>query len=411
MTSPASTVDRPRALAGLKVLDLSILYAAPQVAAILGDLGADVVKVELPPRGGRPGGDPLRFTGELRNGHSLLWAQVSRNKRSITLDADTEQGRALLARLVHQADVVVENLTADVLQRWDCTPQRMLERNPRLVVVTVSCYGTSGPQAGSEGNGSLAEAFAGLTHLTGERDGPPLLTSALIGDTMTAISGVVGALAACYWRDARGGTGQHVDVSMYEPVLQLVGGTMVTRSPDGPEPTRNGSRIGSGVPRNIYRTADDSWIVVSAGTDKQIDRLLPLLGRDDEASRARFGRSADRLCHAEELDALVAQWVRAQTRAAVLEQLRRSRLPAGPVNTLADVLRDPHVRARGSVVEVIDSRYGQVTLPAPAPKLQGTPAEVRWVAPELGEHTHAVLEEWLGMGSDDVARLQAERII
>jgi len=407
----SSTAASPQALAGLKVLDLSILYAAPQVAAMLGDLGADVVKLELPGRGHRSGGDPLRYTGELRNGHSLLWAQVSRNKRSLTLDPETEEGRALLARLVRQADVVVENLPADVLRRWDSAPQRMLERNPRLVVVTVSCYGSTGPLAGVDGNGSLAEAFAGLTHLTGERDGPPLLTSALIGDTVTAITGVVGALAACYWRDARGGAGQHVDVSMFEPLLQLVAGAMVTRSPGGPEPARNGSRTGAGVPRNVYRTADDHWIVVSAGTDKQVERWLPLLGLDDQVGRARFGRSEDRLRHADELDGLVARWVRRQTREVVLAQLREARLPAGPVNSIADVLQEPQVRSRGSVLDIMDARYGQLTLPAPAPRLGATPAELRWVAPALGEHTAAVLEQWLGLAGEEIARLQADRII
>src|SRR5215211_3270139 len=209
-----------RALEGLRVLDLAILFSAPQIAAVLGDLGADVVKLEPPARDHKPGGDPLRGVGPKRAGRSLLWALASRNKRTVTCDPSTPEGRALLHRLVEAADVVVENLPARTLEQWSATPDELLAVNPDAVVVTVSCYGSDGPYAGRDGNGSLAEAFGGLTYLTGERDGPPMLPSIALGDTLTAIAGLVGTLAACYHRDARGGRGQKVDVSMFEPVLQ-----------------------------------------------------------------------------------------------------------------------------------------------------------------------------------------------
>lgn len=200
-------MEASRALEGLRVLDLAILFSAPQISAMLGDLGADVVKLEPPAREGKPGGDPMRGMGAQRNGRSLMWALVSRNKRTVTCDPATPAGRALLHRLVAAADVVVENLPRRTLEQWGATPDELLAVNPNAVVVSVSCYGSTGPYAGRDGNGSLAEAFGGLTNLTGDADGSPMLPSIALGDTLTAIAGVVGTLAACYHRDARGGAG------------------------------------------------------------------------------------------------------------------------------------------------------------------------------------------------------------
>lgn len=206
MTDSAQT---PGALAGLRVLDLTTLFSAPQVAAMLADLGADAVKIEP------PAGDPLRRIGLARDGRSLAWALVARNKRAITLDLDHDAGRALFGRLVERADVLVENLPPERLARWGCGYEALAARNPRLVVVSVSCYGRSGPYRDRPGAGSVAKAFAGLAHLLGEEEGPPLLASVPLGDTLAAVSGVVGALAACWARDAGRtwpGRGQHVDV-------------------------------------------------------------------------------------------------------------------------------------------------------------------------------------------------------
>jgi crotonobetainyl-CoA:carnitine CoA-transferase CaiB-like acyl-CoA transferase len=401
----------PRALEGLRVLDLAILFSAPQIAAMLGDLGADVVKLEPPPRDGKPGGDPMRGMGAQRNGKSLTWGLVSRNKRVITLDPTTADGRALLRRLIETADVVVENLPRRTLEQWGCTPEAMQAMNPNAVIVSVSCYGTSGPYAGRDGNGSLAEAFGGLTNLTGEADGPPMLPSIALGDTLTAIVGMVGTLAACYYRDARGGTGQHVDVSMFEPVLQLLTGSFAGWEQGAPPPHRTGSRVANGVPRNVYRTRDDTWLVVSATTDNQIARLLPLLGLDTDDGRARFGKAATRVQHADELDSLVADWIATHERDDVIEQFLDARLPVAPVNDLASVVADPHVVARGDVVVIDDPDLGPVRMAAPVPRLSATPGEIRWVGPALGAHNDEVYAEWLGLDGDAVAALRESGVI
>ncbi len=266
----------PSALDGLRVLDLSTLFSAPQISALLGDWGADVVKVEL------PAGDPQRRIGVQRDGHSLMWSMVGRNKRTVTLDLEQEAGREIFGQLVDRADVLVENWPAATLERWGATWEQLSARNPRLVVASVSGYGRSGPYAGRAGAGSLAEAFAGLTHLTGEADGPPLLTSLPLGDILTGVFGALGVIIACYHRDARGGRGQHVDVSMVESVLPLLSGALAAWDLAEPTPRRNGSRIEGGVPRNVYLTGDGRYVVVSATTDPQVARFLRLIGREDD---------------------------------------------------------------------------------------------------------------------------------
>jgi crotonobetainyl-CoA:carnitine CoA-transferase CaiB-like acyl-CoA transferase len=379
------------ALDGLRVLDISTLFAAPQIAAVLGDLGADVVKVE-PPQG-----DPLRAMGVQRGGRSLMWALVARNKRSITLDLDTDGGRDLLHRLAERADVLVENFPSSTLERWRCTYDELAARNPHLVMVSVSCYGATGPYRDRPGAGTLAEAFGGLTHMIGDADGPPMLPSVALGDTVTAMAGVIGALAACYHRDTGGGRGQHVDVSMYEPVLQLLAGTIAAYDPAGEPPRRTGSRVPGGVPRNVYRTRDGEWVAVSGTTDAQVARLLPLLGHDTPADFGRFGRSAARLAAADELDGLVADWVAARDRDDVLDGLLDARIPAAPVNDLAAVLGDPHVSSRSSVLRIDDDELGSLTMPAPTPRLGATPAQIRATGPRLGAHNNEVFREWLGL--------------
>lgn len=379
-----------RALDGLRVLDISTLFAAPQIAAMLGDFGADVVKVE-PPRG-----DPLRAMGAQRDGQSIMWAFAARNKRSITLDFDDAASLDLLHRLVEKADVLVENFPSSTLERWRCTYDELAARNPRLVMVSVSCYGATGPYRDRPGAGTLAEAFGGLTNMIGEPDGPPMLPSIALGDTVTAMAGVIGALTACYQRDARGGSGQHVDVSMYEPILQLLAGTIVAYEPSSEEPRRTGSRVRGGVPRNVYRTRDGHWVAVSGTTDAQVARLLPLIGRDAREDRARFGRSPARLAAADELDGIVAAWIAARDRDDVIAAFLDARIPAAPVNELRALLEDPHVASRASLVQVDTDELGPLTMPAPVPRLSATPGQVRAPGPGLGAHTDEVIREWLG---------------
>jgi len=366
-------------LAGLRVLELATLYAAPQIGAMLGDLGADVVKVEPPE------GDPMRRMGVARDGEALTWLWVGRNKRSVTLDLDDDADRATLHRLVGAADVLVENLPERVRERWHCTYDELSATNPRLVVVSVSGYGLTGPYADRPGAGTLAEAFGGLTSMTGDADGPPMLPSVAIGDTLTAFSGVIGALAACWGRDARDEErGRHVDVSMFEPILHVMGGAIATYAPGTEPPSRTGSRVHGGVPRNVYRTKDGRYVAVSGTTDAQVARVLELIGHDTPEDHERFGTSEARLRVADDLDGLVADWVAANDRDTVVRGFLAARVPVAPVNDVRDVLADPHVAERGSVVD---------GFAAALPRMTGSAAP-RGRAPDLGAHTAAVIAEW-----------------
>jgi crotonobetainyl-CoA:carnitine CoA-transferase CaiB-like acyl-CoA transferase len=394
------------------VLDISTFLSAPQVAAILGDFGADVIKIE-PPRG-----EPLRFIGAQRNGGSLMWAMASRNKRAITLDLQSEEGRAVLKQLVAKVDVLVENFPQDTLVEWGCTWDDLRAINPRLVMVSVSCYGRTGPLSDRPGAGTLAEAFGGLTYMTGEADGPPLLPSIPLGDTLTAMVGVTGALAACYRRDAvapelGGGLGQHVDVSMYEPVLTLLQPTVIAYDPtsDEPPPMRTGSRVPGGVPRNIYRTGDDRYLVVSGTTDRQVSRVLTIIGADDAESLAKFARSVDRLRHADELDSLVADWVRAHDHDDVIALLEANRVPVAPVHDVPGLLADPHMAARGDFVTVSDPTIGPMTMVSPSPVLSESPGTIRWAGPAIGAHNAEVYGDLLGLDAAALDDLRTRKLI
>jgi len=330
------------ALSGVKVLDIATLYPAPLLAAMLGDFGADVVKVEP------PSGDPLRAVG------TVPWAVAGRNKRSVVVDFDTDDGLDLLQQLIAVADVIVCNQPANVLQRWRCTDAQIASRNPRAVIAHVSAFGASGPQADLAGNGSLAEAFVGLG-----------IGTAPMGDTMAAMSGVIGVLTALYARDARDESdgrdqGQVVDVSMYESLLPLLAPTI-----GGLSTSSVRSR------REIVDTNDGRAIAIAATTDAQRARLRELVGGDD-----------------------VTSWAAAQSAAAALEALQGARVPAVAVNDIASLLVDPQVVARSSVVTVDGA-----AIPAPAPKLSSTPGAVHHLGPALGEHTAAVVTEWLRGGT------------
>jgi crotonobetainyl-CoA:carnitine CoA-transferase CaiB-like acyl-CoA transferase len=378
------------ALAHLRVLELATLYAAPLIGAILGDLGADVVKVEPPE------GDPMRTMGVSRAGRSLVWAYVGRNKRSVVLDVRKPADLADLHALVDAAEVVICNQPPTILARWQCTYDDIAARNPRAVVVEMSGYGVDGPFGGLPANGTMSEAFGGAASMIGEPDGPPMLPSLPLGDTLAAWQGALGVLAACYARDARGGTGQRVEVAMYEPILALLATEAVAWSPGDPAPVRNGSRVRGAIPRNCYRTADDRYVVISGPTDAQVARILQLIGRTSPDDLTRFARSEQRLEHGDELDALVAAWVRANTADDVVASMDAIRIPVSDANDLAAIYVHPQVQHRGSLSRVHDPDLGDVTMPAPLPSLLGTPPRIRSTGPALGAHTGDVMHDWLG---------------
>ena len=391
-----------RALAGLRVLDISTFFAAPQISAMLGDFGADVVKVEPPT------GEASRKIGAQRNGQSLMWALASRNKRTITLDLEDARGRDVLRELVQRVDVLVENYPTKQLAQWGLSYADLSVLNPGLIMVSVSCYGNTGPLADRPGAGTLAEAFGGLTQMTGEASGPPMLPSIPLGDTLSAMSGAFGALVACYHKKVNGGGGQHVDVSFYEPVLTLMQPAIIAYddSGNGAVPTRTGSRIPTGVPRNVYRTSDDRWLVLSGTTDRQVARILAVVGADTPEGRAKFARSADRIARADELDGLVATWITAHRLDDVLSVMADNRIPAAPVNDVPALLEDAQIVARRSIVQVADPTMGTLNMVPSSPRLDATPGTIRFTGPAIGAFNDEVYADLLGC---DAARLDELR--
>ncbi len=355
-------MDLPGPLAGLRVLDASTLYAAPLLGALLADHGADVVLLEP------PGGHAFRS--------SAFWPLTARGKRSLVLDPDARAGGPVLTALVAAADVVVVNEPAQRLAGRGLDPAALLAANPALVVAHVSGYGADGPYADRPGNGTLAEAFAGLTHVTGDPAGPPVLPSALLGDSVMAWAGAFGVLAALH-----AGGGRVLDVNPVDAVLH-VSGTVLTGVAEGrPAPGRLGSRLAGATLRGVFATADGRWIATSVSTERQRRALAGLAGAPDASGPA--------------LEGAVRAWVGRSDRDDVLREAAAARLPVAAVNDADDLARDPHLRARGALRTLRAPDGRQVTVPAPAPRTVGSPPD-RGTGrlPGPGEHTAEVLAEW-----------------
>jgi crotonobetainyl-CoA:carnitine CoA-transferase CaiB-like acyl-CoA transferase len=373
-------------LAGLRVLELASLFAAPLIGAVLGDLGADVVKVEP------PGGDQLRVLGgdAQRPGP---WTLQSRNKRMITLDPSTPPGRVLLHRLTAVADVVTLNHTTTLLEKLECTYEDIAARNPRAIVVNTTAFGPTGPYAGRTGNGSIAEAFAGLTPLLRGADDDLALTPVLFGDYLTALAGVAGTLAACYWRDAQGGRGQYLDLTMYEAVLALLGPQVLAFNGNtGGRPAAGESAPRRTGLRGSFQAGDGRWVVATAYSDAQIHRLLEAVGVAVDPEAGSSGSP--------DLASLAAEWISTQDRDQVVEALVSARIQVAPVNDLVTLAADPQAQHRASLVSVARTGSDPVNFPRPTPTLSATPASIRWADRPVGADQEAVLHDWLGRSSE-----------
>lgn len=363
MTEPHLPGAR-QALHGIRVIDMASLYAAPLAASFLADFGADVVKLE-PPEG-----------DSFRGGR--LWPLVARGKRSVTADLRTPDGCALLKRLAIAADVVVENYPPGVLDRRGIGWAALSALNPRLIMLSVSCFGADGPYAGRPGSGTIGEAFGGLTHLTGEANGPPMLPSTALGDAVGAMSATIGVLTALLWRE-RSGLGQQIDASLYEPILHLAVHAAARWRPEA-APSRNGSQL-PGVLRNVFRASDGRFVALSCSTPRHQSELAALAGAAPGADLAQQ-------------DAAVAAWIAGRPQAAVLAELVQRRLPVTAVNDLDDLLADPQALARQSLLRLEEAELGGLLLAAPAPRLAATPGRIGPINPPLGGANDEVLSAW-----------------
>ncbi len=400
--------DRELPLSGIRVLDVSTVLAAPVTATLLGDFGADVVKIEEPGRGDfTRGGLGMPSAG----GRSLQWVQEGRNKRSVTVDLRTPRGQELLRELVPHFDVVVTNFRPPTLEKWGLEPERMQELNPQAVLVYLTGYGLTGPYRDRGAFDRVASAYSGLTYVSGDPDRPPVRSGYSVIDYMAAYLAAFATVTALYHRDLRGGRGQVVDLALYEAGFRASEDALLAYSALGQVRERRGNRHPNIAPASDYDTADGRRISVHAGTEPLFRRLCRAVGRPELVDDDRFAEREARLAHQDELYGLVGRWVATRDADEAVRVLNDAGVPAAPVMSIADIAADSHYRERGTVVTVADDDYGELPMAAPLPRLSATPGRIRTLGPALGRHTDEVLSELLGLDHADVAQLRADGIV
>lgn len=393
-------------LAGIRVLDMSSIIAAPVAATTLGDFGADVVKIEDPVHG-----DFMRRSAREVGGRSLPWVQDARNKTSVTLNLRKPEARDIVHRLLPSFDVLVTNFRPPTLRRWGFDPDTIRGRHPRLIALYVTGYGLTGPYADRGAFDRVASAFAGLTHVTGEPDRPPVRSGYAVIDYMAAYVGAFGVVTALYNRDQRGGTGQVIDLALYEPGFRASEDALLAFSAMGRVRGRTGNINAGVVPATDFDTADGRRITIHAGTDALLRRLGTVMGRPGLCDEPAFVNHGARVQNQEKLYAIIAAWVGRLTVGQAMETLVAADIPASPLMNIADIASDPHFRERGTVMATEDEDYGSVLMTAPIPRMSETPGSVRWLGPELGSGNMAVLGGMLGMSESEIEKLRAAGIV
>jgi crotonobetainyl-CoA:carnitine CoA-transferase CaiB-like acyl-CoA transferase len=389
-------------LTGLRVLDLATLFAGPLAATLLGDFGAEVIKVEHP---AKP--DPSRGHGPSKNGTGLWWKLLGRNKRTMTLDLSKPGGRTTLLRLAGTADVIVENFRPGTLEKWDLGWDELSAANPRLVLARVTAFGQFGPYARRPGFGTLAEAMSGFAAITGEPDAPPTLPPFGLADSIAGLATAYAVMTALAARD-RTGTGQVVDMAIIEPILTVLGPQPIWYDQLGHVQRRTGNRSQNNAPRNTYRTADGGWVAVSTSAQSVAERVMRLVGRPELVEEPWFATGAERARHADVLDEAVGEWIARRPRAEVLKAFEAAEAAVAPVQDVREVMTDPQYAALGTITTIPDDpELGRLRMQNVLFRLSATPGGIRWAGRPHGADTMAVLTE-LGLSDQEIAALQTE---
>lgn len=399
---------KPMPLAGMRILDLSTVLAAPFACTLLADFGAEVVKVELPD--GK--GDALRALPPYKYDVPLWWKVTNRNKRGITLDIRKEEGKELFRQMVGKFDVLVENFRPGTLDKYGFTLEALKELNPNLIILRVSGYGQTGPLAKRPGFARVAEAYAGFTALCGDPDRPPLHIGYPVADTVTGLFGAVGLLVAwCRQKTDPEAKGEEIDVSLVESMVRLLEFSIIEYDQLGTARKRSGSRSQYASPSNVYRTSDEKWFTVSVASQSVFVRFANAIGHPELLDEPAFATNLDRVRNTEALDEVIKAWFAGHTLDEVQALFEEQGVSGGPVNDSRDVFESEHLRERGTIIEVPDDELGKVTMQGVVPQLKEAPGAVQWAGPETGEHTDEVYSELLGLGEEELDALRKKQVI
>ncbi|RDI23336.1 formyl-CoA transferase [Pseudacidovorax intermedius] len=401
---PSPSLIGGDALQGVRIVEMGQLIAGPFCGKTLGEFGAEVIKIEPPVTG-----DPLRNWRLLQKGTSVWWQVQSRNKRSVALDLRAPEGQEVARRLVAEADVLIENFRPGMLEEWGLDPESLQAANPGLIVLRISGFGQTGPYRDQPGFGVIGEAMGGLRHLTGELGRVPVRVGVSLGDTLAALHGAIGVLAALYHRQAHGGRGQVIDVALHEAVYNVMESLIPEYSAFGVVREAAGSALPGIAPSNAY-PCTDGWVLVAGNGDSIFKRLMQAIGRPDLAAAPDLANNAGRVARVQEIDAAIAHWTTGRTVHEVQQSLAAARVPAGKVYTARDIAEDPHYRARDMLLTQQTRDGDTLTVPGIVPKLSATPGRVRSSAPRLGDDTDAVLAE-VGLSASQIAHLRDKGII
>jgi len=383
-------------LEGVRVLDLATIYAGPFAAMLLGDYGAEVIKVE------HPRGDPMRGHGHSNDGVGLWWKMVSRNKQAITLDLSKPEGQELLLGLAERSDVLIENFRPGVMERWNLGYERLRTANPGLVMLRTTGFGQFGPYSSRPAFGTLAESLSGFAHLTGQPDGPPTLPPFGLADGIAGLAGAVAVMMALYHRDARAGRGQVIDLAIVEPILMVLGAQPIVYDQLGIVLQRMGNRSGNNAPRNTYRTRDGKWVAISTSADTIAQRTMRLVGHPEVIEAPWFRTGTERAKHADDLDEMVGGWIAQRGLDEVLRAFEEAGAAIAPIYDIRDVMADPQFQALSTFIEVADDELGRMRMQNVAFRMSDTPGEVKFPGRRLGQDNRKVYCELLGL---DDARL------
>lgn len=393
-------------LQGVRVIDASAVIAAPFAAALLGDFGAEVIKVEMPGRG-----DTGRGMGPLHEGKSLRWATFARNKKTISLDLRKEEGKNVFLKLAAKTDIIFENFRTGTLDKWGLDYETLKKHNPGIIVIRVTGYGQTGPNAQLAGFGTPCTAFSGLTALTGFPDMPPVSPPISLADYVAGLYAAYAAMLCIYHRDAGKGSGQQVDVSLYEGLLRMLEGDVSYYDKTGRNRERTPTIGGAASPAGTYQTKDGKWVVLVCSTDRTFEYFARAIGREDMITDERYCTNAVRCKNNSQVDEIVINWFKQHEWAHIKDVLDKYGAPASLVYTMKDIFEDPHYKARKNLVEIDHPEFGTICMPGVTPILSDTPGEIKWPGAPIGAYNDEVFGDLLGMSEDEIAKLKAAGII